>query len=112
LLPTVIDVVCIRAALLGPAAAPPPGVPAVPPHAASDSAAAAVSVVIEMRIEFMDASSSASYAQVEYRHRLRSALASQGVFLYDVGHMTGRLRFAGIYFYAYLGPARDRLGMG
>jgi hypothetical protein len=26
--------------------------------------------------------------------------------------MTGRVRFAGFYFYAYLGPARDRLGMG
>lgn len=32
--------------------------------------------------------------------------------MYDVGHMTGRIRFAGFYFYAYLGPARDRLGMG
>jgi len=26
--------------------------------------------------------------------------------------MTGRIQFAGFYFYAYLGPARDRLGMG
>jgi len=26
--------------------------------------------------------------------------------------MTGRVRFASFYFYAYLGPARDRLGMG
>jgi hypothetical protein len=26
--------------------------------------------------------------------------------------MSGRVQFAGFYFYAYLGPARDRLGMG
>ena len=32
--------------------------------------------------------------------------------MYDVPHMTGRVRFASFYFYAYLGPARDRLGMG
>jgi hypothetical protein len=32
--------------------------------------------------------------------------------MYDIRHMTGRVRFASFYFYAYLGPARDRLGMG
>ena len=47
-----------------------------------------------------------------YRARLRSGLASYGELLYDVPHMTGRVRFASFYFYAYLGPARDRLGMG
>jgi len=26
--------------------------------------------------------------------------------------MSGLVQFAGFYFYAYLGPARDRLGMG
>jgi hypothetical protein len=43
---------------------------------------------------------------------MRSALAKHACPLYDAGHMSGRVRFAGFYFYAYLGPARDRLGMG
>jgi len=61
----------------------------------------------------MDASSAGSGPAGEgYRPRLRSTLASSGELLYDVPHMTGRVRFAGFYFYAYLGPARDRLGMG
>jgi hypothetical protein len=61
----------------------------------------------------MDASSGGWVAAKDgYRRRLRSALASFGELLYDVPHMTGRVQFAGFYFYAYLGPARDRLGMG
>jgi hypothetical protein len=51
-------------------------------------------------------------AEKGYRARLREALASYRELLYDVPHMTGRLGFASFYFYAYLGPARDRLGMG
>jgi hypothetical protein len=61
----------------------------------------------------MDASSGRRFAAREgYRGRLRSGLASSRELLYDVRHMKGRLQFAGFYFYAYLGPARDRLGMG
>jgi len=40
---------------------------------------------------------------------LRSALAKRTGALYDAGTMMRRIRFA--YFYAYLGPARVRLGM-
>src|ERR1700681_1739454 len=61
----------------------------------------------------MDASSRRTVAAKEgYQRRLRSALARSGELLYDVGHMSGRVQFAGFYFYAYLGPARDRLGVG
>jgi hypothetical protein len=48
----------------------------------------------------------------EYEPWLRSALAKHPDPLYDAGHMRARVHFVSFYFYAYLGPARDRLGMG
>jgi len=41
-----------------------------------------------------------------------SILAKRRQPLYDAEHMLRRLSFGTFYFYAYLGPARDRLGMG
>jgi hypothetical protein len=45
-------------------------------------------------------------------NQLTNALVRTRFLMYDIRHMTGRVRFASFYFYAYLGPARDRLGMG
>jgi hypothetical protein len=110
-LPTAIEAVWISALLVG-AGLPPVPEPVVPPHAASSKAASPPTVSpIESRIDLMSASSG-NDPKTEYDRWLRSALAKPGCPLYDAGHMTGRVRFAGFYFYAYLGPARDRLGMG
>lgn len=46
--------------------------------------------------------------RIRYDDRLHLALAKNGASLYDARYMTRRIRFA--YFYAYLGPARVRLG--
>jgi hypothetical protein len=110
-LPTVIEAVWISALLVGAGLLPAPE-PVVPPHAASSRAANPPRVSpIEIRTDLMSASSG-NDPKTEYDRWLRSALAKRACPLYDAGHMTGRVCFASFYFYAYLGPARDRLGMG
>jgi hypothetical protein len=106
---TWIEAVWIRGVLLDEAAGPVP-VEAVPPQAARASAAEPRTMAPGIRIASMATSSARTFApEIDIGAGYVRPLPSRRARCTIPSTMSRRLRFA--YFYAYLGPARVRLGM-